>query len=235
MCRNGFQTTSAQGRAFRCKNRNAFLVTAAPESARNENIYSRRIDRLRLLQFFVFSLSLFYRTVGHYYKKTMNFTAQIAKHLRDVHFGGNWTSSSLKEQLEGITWQQATTKVYSFNTIAALVYHVNYFVSAVLKVMEGGPLDAKDKYSFDHPPILSAKDWEELKEKVWADAECFAALIEQFPDAGLGDDFVDGKYGNYYRNIHGIIEHMHYHLGQIALIKIILQADPQPQAHEAIS
>jgi hypothetical protein len=27
------------------------------------------------------------------------------------------------------------------------------------------------------------------------------------------------KYGNYYRNIHGIIEHIHYHLGQIVLIE----------------
>jgi hypothetical protein len=43
----------------------------------------------------------------------------IAKQFRDVHFGGNWTDSSLKQHLSGITWQQAATKVYSFNTIIA--------------------------------------------------------------------------------------------------------------------
>jgi hypothetical protein len=81
----------------------------------------------------------------------MNLTAQIAKHFKDVHFGGNWTSVDLKQTLADVTWQQATTKVYSFNTIAALVYHINYYVSVVTKVLKQEPLNAHDKYSFDLP------------------------------------------------------------------------------------
>jgi len=152
----------------------------------------------------------------------MILTEQIAKHFREVHFGGNWTSVNLKETLAGITWQQATTQVYSFNTIAALVYHMNYYVSAVLKVLQGEPLDASDKFSFDHPPILSREDWEKLLNKIWADAENFASLIRELPENKLGEIFSDEKYGSYYRNIHGIIEHCHYHLGQIILIKKLL-------------
>jgi len=152
----------------------------------------------------------------------MNLTGQIAKQFRDVHFGGNWTASNLKENLADITWQQATTKVYSFNTIATLVYHMNYYVSAVLKVLQGEPLDASDKYSFDHPPILSPEDWDKLMDKTWSDAENFANLIEQLPESTLWKNFADIKYGNYYRNILGVIEHIHYHLGQIVLIKKIL-------------
>jgi hypothetical protein len=56
----------------------------------------------------------------------MNLPAQIAKHFREVHFGRNWTSSNLKDHLADVNWQQATTKVYSFNTIAILVYYMNY-------------------------------------------------------------------------------------------------------------
>jgi Protein of unknown function (DUF1572) len=152
----------------------------------------------------------------------MNTPSQIAKHFREVHFGGNWSSVNLKESLEGINWQQATTKVYSFNTIAILVYHMNYYVSAVTKVLQGGPLDAKDKYSFDCPAIQSQDDWEKMLDKTWVDAEIFANLIEQLPENKLGETFTDEKYGSYYRNLHGIIEHMHYHLGQIVLIKKIL-------------
>lgn len=156
----------------------------------------------------------------------MNLTVQIAKHLREIYFGKNWTWSNLKDNLADVTWQQATTKVYSFNTIVALVYHINYYVSAALNVLQEKPLDAKDKYSFDHPPILSQKDWEIFLNKTWADAENFANLIEQLPESKLWEDFSDEKYGNYYRNIHGIIEHAHYHLGQIVLIKkILLQED----------
>jgi hypothetical protein len=153
---------------------------------------------------------------------SMTVTAQIAKQLRDVHFGGNWTASTLKQHLSEVTWQQATTKIPSFNTILALVYHMNYYVSAIIKVLQGGPLDAHDKYSFDHPPISSQQDWQNLLDKTWADAETLAALIEQVPDARLGENFLNGKYGTWYRNLAGVIEHTHYHLGQIVLIKKML-------------
>jgi hypothetical protein len=158
--------------------------------------------------------------------RNMNLTEQIAKQFRDVHFGGNWTASNLKDTLAGLDWQQAATKVYSFNTIAALVYHMNYYVSAVGKVLLGEPLGGHDKYSFDHPPIPSPEDWEKLLDKTWTDAENFASLIEQLPESKLGEDFSEDKYGTYFRNIQGVIEHIHYHLGQIVLIKkILLQAD----------
>jgi len=156
----------------------------------------------------------------------MNQTTQIAKHLREVYFGGNWTFSNLKDHLENLTWRQATKQVYSFNTIATLVYHSNYYIVAALKVLQGGPLDSKDKYSFDLPPINSQQDWQKLLDKVWADVENLAKLIEQLPEQILLENFTDKKYGNYYRNLHGIIEHTHYHLGQIVLIKkIVLQTD----------
>jgi hypothetical protein len=156
----------------------------------------------------------------------MSLTKQIAKHFRDIHFGGNWTSSNLKDNLADITWQQATTQVHSFNTIATLVYHTHYFVHVVLNVLQGEPLNASDTYSFDVPPIQSQEDWQNLLDKTLADAESFAALVEQLPESKLWEDFTDKKYGNYYRNIHGIIEHTHYHLGQIVLIKkILLQAE----------
>jgi len=153
----------------------------------------------------------------------MNTAQQIAKHLREIHFGGNWTSSNLKDSLADVTWQQAVTQVYSFNTIATLVYHTHYFVSAVLKLLQGGPLDAHDKFSFAHPPIDSQQDWEKLLQKVFSDAEKFANLVEQLPEFKLRENFTNEKYGTYYRNLHGIIEHTHYHLGQIVLIKKILQ------------
>ncbi len=158
----------------------------------------------------------------------MNLTAQIAKHFREVHFGVNWTWSNLKDNLADVTWEQATTQVHGLNTIAALVFHIHYFVSVTLKVLQGGPLDAHDKYSFDLPPIQSQEDWENLLAQVWADAETYASLIEQLPEQQLWEVFSQEKYGNYYRNLHGIIEHTHYHLGQIAVIKKILLQTTKP-------
>lgn len=147
---------------------------------------------------------------------------QLAKHLRDFYNGGNWTAVNLKDTLEGITWQQAVAKVHDFNTIAMLLFHINYYVDAVIKVFEGDKLKASDKYAFDVQPINSDSDWQQLKSHVFKQAEVFARLIETMDEKKLPEVFEDQKYGTYYRNIAGIIEHAHYHLGQIMLIKKIL-------------
>ena len=158
----------------------------------------------------------------------MRLTDQIAKQFRDLHFGGNWTSVNLQQTLNDVTWNQATTRVYNLNTIAALIYHMHYYVDAQIKVLQNEPLTAKDKFSFDHPPIQSEQDWQELLNKIWERAKIFISLIEQMPESRLWENFADGKYGNYYRNIQGLIEHTHYHLGQVVLIKKILVQNSTP-------
>lgn len=152
----------------------------------------------------------------------MNTSSHLAKHLREVYFGGNWTTSNLKDQLNQITWQQATTKVFDLNTIATLTAHVTYYVVVVSKVLKGEALIGKDADSFEHPPILSQADWENWLEQLWKEANHFSDLIEQVPEELLWQDFTDPKYGVYYRNLQGVIEHIHYHLGQISLLRKIL-------------
>jgi hypothetical protein len=152
----------------------------------------------------------------------MNLTARIAKQLRDVHFGGNWTDVNLKDTLADVSWQQATKKIDTLNTIATLVYHMNYYLNAVLNVLQEKPLDSKHQYSFNMPPISSLDKWNELLKKNWRDVETLASIIEQLPESRLWEIFYNEKYGTYYRNIEGIIEHSHYHLGQIVLIKKML-------------
>lgn len=152
----------------------------------------------------------------------LNTTTQLASHIRQVHTGGNWTVTSVKEVIEDITFKEAVLQVHAFNTIAALVYHMNYFVEAVINVLKGNALDAKDAYSFSHQ-INSDADWIRMKSKIIEDAETFAALVEALPDERLSENFTDEKYGSYYRNIQGIIEHTHYHLGQIVILKKLIR------------
>ncbi len=153
----------------------------------------------------------------------MSSSKQIAKHFRDVYFGGNWTVVNLKDTLADVTLQQATTKIHNLNTIATLVFHINYYVRPVLNVLQNQPMVASDKFSFDLPPVTCDEDWQQLVSRVLTEAEELAIQIEQLDDAKLQDVFANPKYGNYYRNLLGIIEHTHYHLGQISLIKKIIQ------------
>ena len=153
----------------------------------------------------------------------MNTTQQLAKHCRDVHFGGNWTFVNLKDTLADITWQEATTQYQDSNTIATLLFHINYYINPVARVLQGEPLNASDKFSFDCPTITSQEEWEHLVQKALNEAEQFAKEIEKLEESKLFEVFSEEKYGNYFRNLFGIIEHTHYHLGQIALIKKMIR------------
>ncbi len=149
---------------------------------------------------------------------------QLAKRFREVLFDGKWiANTNYKDQLTGITWQEAIHKIGSLNTIAALTFHINYYIGGILQFFETGTLEIRDKYSFDAPPIQSGEEWENRLNNLWANAEQLAALVGRIPDQQLDATFVKEEYGSYRRNIEGLIEHSYYHLGQISLIKKIIR------------
>jgi len=152
----------------------------------------------------------------------MSLSTLLAKHLRDVHFGGNWCAVDLKTTLSDVTWQQAAANVHSLNSIYTLVFHNGYYLKLILRVMEGGPLEGNDKLSFVHPPLDSQEAWERLLAEIWANVERLSELVEALSEEQLTGPFSDGKYGTVYRNIAGFVEHTHYHLGQMRLIKKLL-------------
>lgn len=152
-------------------------------------------------------------------------TTHLAKHFRELHFGGNWTWVNLKDTLSDVSWEEAITPVGDCNTIVKLSYHIHYYVKAVLNVLRGNDLDAHDKFSFDHPSIQSKEDWENFLKLCWKDAEEFSERVEKFPEEKLWELLSEEKYGNYFRNLQGIIEHSHYHLGQIVILKKVLRSE----------
>ena len=154
----------------------------------------------------------------------MELAKQMGKQFREVHLSGKFIAfTNIKEILSDVTLEEATTKIGSLNTLAALAFHINYYVAGVAQVLEGGPLDIRDKYSYDLPPLNSQEDWEKLLDKLWSDAERFATLVEEFPDEKLTEGFVDEKYGNYYRNLSAMTEHAYYHFGQMVIIKKMIR------------
>lgn len=144
----------------------------------------------------------------------------MANRLREVFLNGHWiANTNYKELLQDIKLEQAIHKVSNLNTIAALTYHINYYLAGLSQVFEGGALEIRDKYSFDLPLLASEEEWQKLISVFLSNAEKFAAHVEQLPEQKLDEAFTDEKYGNYKRNIEGVIEHSYYHLGQISLIK----------------
>ena len=149
----------------------------------------------------------------------------LANRLREVLLDGHWiANTNYKEQLKSTGWEHALYKVVNLNTIAALTYHINYYIAGLLDVFDGKPLTIRDKFSFDVPTIQSEDDWQKMVSNFLSNAERFANEIEKMPDQKLDEAFVDEKYGSYLRNIEGVIEHSYYHLGQVSLLRKMIGA-----------
>jgi len=154
----------------------------------------------------------------------MKLNKYLTSRLKEVLTEGTWVSgTNFKEQIINLNLKHAITKVDNLNTIAEITFHIHYYICGVTKVLEGGQLEIKDKFSFDAPPIKSKNDWEHLVTRFCNDSERFISLVENMTEEKLFSNFVDEKYGSYYRNIDVMIEHTYYHLGQILLIKKLIK------------
>lgn len=152
----------------------------------------------------------------------MNTPQAIVQQCEELFFSNNWTGSAFPAVLEGITWQDATCQIKQFNTIAVLVYHIGFYFKIQIRVLEGGPIQGTDKESFLLPKISNEEDWNTLKTDLFETIRKFIKLLKEFPESELHKDFSDGRFGSNFRNFIGVIEHSHYHLGQIVLLKKLL-------------
>jgi len=157
-------------------------------------------------------------------KQNMKLTISLSNRLKEVLTQGKWViGTNFKEQISDLNWEEATTKIDSLNTIADLTFHVSYYLDGVAKVLEGGTLDIRDKYSFEYPPVKSEEDWKHLIKKFSGDSEKFIELVKNMDEEKLYAPFVDEKYGNYLKNINAIMEHGYYHFGQLVIIKKMIR------------
>jgi uncharacterized damage-inducible protein DinB len=153
----------------------------------------------------------------------------LADRLNEVLLNGYWiANTNYKSQIEDLSCKQATRKIGTLNSIAALTFHVNYYLAGIIHVFNGGGLEIRDRFSFDMPLIKSDSDWENLRDEFLGNAKIFVDEVEKLSDSKLDEPFVDEKYGTYLRNLEGVIEHCYYHLGQISLIKKLI-ADSEEQ------
>lgn len=153
----------------------------------------------------------------------MNSSNYLAHRLNEVLLEGRWiANTNFREQIELTTRDEAVRKIGALNSVAALTYHINYYLEGILNVFHGGTLEIRDKYSFDMPPIDASADWQNLIDRFTANAHEFTTCVEKMSGDRLNSVFVDEKYGSFSRNIEGVIEHSYYHLGQVVLIRKLI-------------
>lgn len=153
----------------------------------------------------------------------MRVTEAIAQHLLDAQEGNNWTEVDLAHTLRDVTLAEATTRTpASPNTIAALVHHLAFWHRVMVRRTQGLPTTIGPANGFDGPTPRTEAEWAALRADVTQAGRELAAAIRSFPEDRLTDPILP-KYSSAYKNLQGAVEHLHYHLGQLVLLKNLVR------------
>lgn len=154
----------------------------------------------------------------------MKITELIAQHLLEVHEGNNWTEVDVTQTLRDVTMKEATYKtIASPNTIAALLQHLTFWNRVIVKRINGIAVAEPADNGYFVPELLDEADWQQLKADNLKSAHELAAAIRQFDVDALEQPILP-EHSTAYRNLQGSVEHVHYHLGQMVILKKLIRA-----------
>jgi hypothetical protein len=153
----------------------------------------------------------------------MTTAEHIAQHLLDVHEGGNWTEVDIMSTLKDVTFQEAITVTpASVNTIATILHHITFYNIIVRERLKGIGIEIPESNGFDMQPLTSDKDWKNLRAENIKSAHELADGMRLVDEAKLHQPIIEGQ-STFYKNMQGCLEHIHYHLGQIILLKNLIR------------
>ncbi len=152
----------------------------------------------------------------------MNIAPLVAQHVAEV-VHGNWTDIYLDEAIADVTYEEAINVPAGLvNSIAMLVNHLKFYHYVVMERLMGTDpeIDSSNGLVTD---IQTEEDWLLLKQHTLDSFTKLANIVKQLPDENLQALTPNGS-NTFYKTLHGISEHAHYHLGQIILLKKLARA-----------
>ena len=103
-----------------------------------------------------------------------------------------------------------------------LVHHLKFYNEVVLTRLSGTNPRISSANGFDMMPIKNEQEWRQLVDDCLQSAKKIAEAALVFPADQL-DTVPAGGHNHMYKNLHGIAEHAHYHVGQITILKNLLR------------
>ncbi|MBL8205822.1 MAG: DinB family protein [Blastocatellia bacterium] len=157
-------------------------------------------------------------------------TKRIADQLKRAYEGPAWHGPSLLEALSGVTARQALARpIPNTHSIWQLVLHIAAWMDAVRERIENGPV--REPADGDWPEITDTSEtgWQATLDLLTQRQQALLSVLTNLTDEQLKrrlgaehDPPTASGYSAYY-NLHGVIHHNLYHVGQIVLLKKLLQ------------
>lgn len=151
----------------------------------------------------------------------MNEQERLSKLLKD-HFNGEpWIDVQIIGALKGLKAKDAAKHIHGLNAIWQIVHHMSCWRETILQRVQGKIIPSPPDNYFVAINDTSSKAWTAAISRLkmaQKDLLSYLAKNTDDPDQHPGN-------GNYsrYELIQGILQHDAYHLGQIVLIRKMLE------------
>ncbi|MBC7902196.1 MAG: DinB family protein [Gemmatimonadaceae bacterium] len=148
------------------------------------------------------------------------------RQFENFYSGENWASDTMMDKLNIIDDKLAFQQPYpGTHSIAELVWHVIYWRSVLINAFEKNykyKTETVDELNFVPISDLQVKSWTTLKNELAQSQHTILKKLGDLKESDLSAEYQPGKTMEYM--IQGVIHHDYYHLGQIGIVKKIINS-----------
>jgi uncharacterized damage-inducible protein DinB len=155
----------------------------------------------------------------------MSDIARIVDELERIYDGDAWHGPSLRETLKGVTAAQAAARpIADAHSIWEILRHIAGWNDVVRDRLEGHPTEEPVEGDFPQIAVTSETAWAQTLANL---EESHRRLIRRISSLGQErlQETAAGKDYSVSLMLHGMIRHIVYHSGQIALLKKIAKSN----------
>lgn len=138
-------------------------------------------------------------------------------------YGNNWAEINVNEIFNGINDEIANKKMASFNnTIHQIALHILATEFVIIKRLQG--INHILKKEEDWVPIdeLNTIKWTDTRRAIANSKKEIILELNKKSDSDLNKPIIE-NYSTLYDTIQGHIQHSYYHIGQISIIKTLIE------------
>ncbi|HTU48732.1 MAG TPA: DinB family protein [Bryobacteraceae bacterium] len=144
-------------------------------------------------------------------------TARIAGQLQNMYQGPAWHGPALKPLLADVSGQQAAARpIQNAHSIWELVLHTTAWLRIASERLSAS--ETRDHTPEENWPAVTGS-WPDALAALEREQYDLERAILAFPDERLDAPAPASEPQTFYVLLHGVIQHIAYHAGQIALLK----------------